>query len=420
MPPRGTRAVFLDRDGVLNHAVVRDGKPYPPRNASELRIVDEAPPALQRLRDAGFKLIVVTNQPDVARGTTTREAVDAINDRIGSAMSVDEFVVCDQDGDAPCRKPNPGMLLDAARRHGLDLRRSFMIGDRWRDVAAGQRAGCVALFIDHHYSERQPDPPFVRVPSIAAAAEWILRTRRSNEPMTSVADLKVKIFADGADKAGMLEMYAKPYVHGFTTNPTLMHKAGLTDYRVFAKDILAAIPDRPISFEVFADDFGEMERQSREIATWGDHVYVKIPVTNTRREPAYDLVHRLSHAGVKLNVTAILTLEQVRDVANALGGGAPSCVSVFAGRIADTGIDPVPMMSAAVEILKLAPGAELIWASPRELLNIFQADAIGCHIITVTNDILKKLSLVGKDLGDYSLDTVKMFFEDGRKAGYTL
>jgi transaldolase len=238
--------------------------------------------------------------------------------------------------------------------------------------------------------------------------------------MPSVADLKVKIFADGADRAGMLEMYARPFISGFTTNPTLMHKVGLTDYRAFARDILAAIPDRPISFEVFADEFEEMERQAREIATWGDNVYVKIPVTNTRREPAYDLVHRLSHAGVKLNVTAILTLAQVRDVVNALAGGAPSCVSVFAGRIADTGVDPLPIMQASLELLKLAPGAELIWASPRELLNIFQADAIGCHIITVTNDILKKLSLVGKDLGDYSLDTVQMFFEDGRKAGFSL
>jgi len=412
------RAVFLDRDGVLNHAILRDGKPHPPRDVSELRIVDEAVSALQTLRDAGYRLIVVTNQPDIARGTTTREIVDAINAKIGAAMPVDEFIVCVEDGDAPCRKPNPGMLLDAARRHELDLRRSFLIGDRWRDVAAGQRAGCISLFIDHHYDERQPEPPFIRVVSIGAAADWILRRR--NEPMISVADLKVKIFADGADKAGMLEMYAKPYIHGFTTNPTLMHKAGLTDYRAFAKDVLGAIPDRPVSFEVFADEFDEMERQAREIATWGNHVYVKIPVTNTRREPSYDLVHRLSHAGVKLNVTAILTLDQVRDVVNALGGGAPSCVSVFAGRIADTGVDPVPIMTAALELLKLAPGAELIWASPRELLNIFQADAIGCHIITVTNDILKKLSLVGKDLGDYSLDTVQMFFNDGRKAGFTL
>jgi len=238
--------------------------------------------------------------------------------------------------------------------------------------------------------------------------------------MTRVEDLKVKIFADGAEKAGMLEMYAKPYIKGFTTNPTLMHKVGLTDYRAFARDIVAAIPDRPISFEVFSDDFEEMERQAREIATWGENVYVKIPVTNTHREPAYDLVRRLANDGVKLNITAIMTIDQVRNVVDAVKDGAPSCVSVFAGRIADTGRDPVPIMSECVSILKAAPQSELIWASPRELLNIIQADAIGCHIITVTNDILKKLSLVGKDLGDYSLDTVKMFFDDGRKAGFSL
>jgi transaldolase len=238
--------------------------------------------------------------------------------------------------------------------------------------------------------------------------------------MTKLEDLKVKIFADGAEKAGMLEMYAKPYIKGFTTNPTLMHKVGLTDYRAFARDIVAAIPDRPISFEVFSDEYQDMERQAREIATWGDNVYVKIPVTNTRREPAYDLVRRLANEGVKLNITAIMTIEQVRNVVDAVKDGAPSCVSVFAGRIADTGRDPVPIMSECVSILKAAPQAELIWASPRELLNIIQADAIGCHIITVTNDILKKLPLIGKDLGDYSLDTVKMFYDDGRKAGFTL
>jgi transaldolase len=238
--------------------------------------------------------------------------------------------------------------------------------------------------------------------------------------MKTVEELTVKIFADGAEKAGMLEMYAKPYIKGFTTNPTLMHKAGLTDYRAFAREIVEAIPDRPISFEVFSDELDDMERQAREIATWGDNVYVKIPVTNTRREPAYDLVRRLANEGVKLNITAIMTIDQVRNVVNAVKEGAPSCVSVFAGRIADTGRDPVPIMSECVSILKAAPRAELIWASPRELLNILQADAIGCHIITVTNDILKKLALVGKDLGDYSLDTVKMFFDDGRKAGFTL
>src|ERR1043166_9161437 len=238
--------------------------------------------------------------------------------------------------------------------------------------------------------------------------------------MTTVNDLKVKLFADGADKAGMLEMYRKPFVKGFTTNPTLMRKAGVSDYRGFAREILEAIPDRPISFEVFSDEFDEMERQAREIATGGENVYVKIPITNTRREPAYDLVRSLSHDGVKVNVTAMMTLEQVRAIADALRGGAPSCVSVFAGRIADTGVDPMPIMAESVRILADVPGAELIWASPRELLNVFQADAVGCHIITATNDILKKLDLIGKDLADYSLDTVKMFFNDAAQAGFTL
>ncbi len=236
----------------------------------------------------------------------------------------------------------------------------------------------------------------------------------------TLTDLRTRIFADGAALDGMLAMYREPHIKGFTTNPTLMHKAGITDYRAFARQVLDAIPDRPISFEVFSDEFADMERQAREIATWGPHVYVKIPVTNTRREPAYDLVHRLSHAGVKVNVTAIMSLDQVRRVVDALKGGAPSNVSVFAGRIADTGRDPVPHMQQALEILAAEPNAELIWASPRELLNVFQADAIGCHIITVTNDILKKLALVGKDLDDYSLDTVRMFFDDARAAGFTL
>jgi len=238
--------------------------------------------------------------------------------------------------------------------------------------------------------------------------------------MKTVDDLRVKIYADGADKAGMLEMYAKRYIKGFTTNPTLMRKAGIADYRAFALDIVQAIPDRPISFEVFSDEFAEMERQAMEIAGWGNHVLVKIPVTNTRREPSYDLVRRLSRAGVKLNITALATLAQVRDVAECLAGGSPSYISVFAGRVADTGRDPVPMMAAAVESLRPLPNIELVWASPRELLNIFQADAIGCHIITVTNDILKKLPLVGKDLDEYSLDTVKMFYNDAQQAGFKL
>ena len=238
--------------------------------------------------------------------------------------------------------------------------------------------------------------------------------------MKGIEDLKVKIFADGADKAGMLEMYAKPYIKGLTTNPTLMNKAGITDYRAFAKDILSVIKDKPISFEVFSDDFKEMERQALEIASWGDNVYVKIPVSNTKREMSYPLVKKLAAQRVKLNVTAIMTLTQVRDVVEALDPNVPSYVSVFAGRIADTGYDPMPLMAAAVEILKVAPAAELIWASPRELLNIFQADAIGCHGIAVTNDILKKLPLIGYDLSDFSLDTVKMFYKDALAAKYKI
>ena len=230
----------------------------------------------------------------------------------------------------------------------------------------------------------------------------------------------MKLFADGADKGDMLGLYANPAIQGFTTNPTLMRKAGVTDYQAFARDIVSAIPDRPISFEVFADEFEEMERQAYRISSWGTNVYVKIPVTNTRGESSCGLIERLCRDRVRLNVTALLTLEQVRQVRDALSGGAPSYISVFAGRIADTGRDPVPLMAAAVELLRPHPQIELVWASPRELLNVFQADAVGCHIITATTDILMKLQLVGKDLAAYSLDTVKMFFEDARASGFEL
>jgi transaldolase len=238
--------------------------------------------------------------------------------------------------------------------------------------------------------------------------------------MNSINKLNVKIFADGADKADILEMYGKPYIKGFTTNPTLMRKVGITDYKAFAKDILKEIKNLPISFEVFSDDFNEMERQAMEIASWGDNVYVKIPVTNTKQENSYTLVKKLSAQKVKLNITALMTLQQVRDVVFSLEPKVPSYISVFAGRIADTGHDPLSLMAAAVELLKIAPASELIWASPRELLNIFQANDIGCQIITVTNDILKKLSLVGYDLDEYSLDTVKMFYDDAVNAGFSL
>lgn len=240
------------------------------------------------------------------------------------------------------------------------------------------------------------------------------------EWMDCISNLKIKIFADGADKASMLEMYQKPLIKGFTTNPTLMRKAGVTGYKGFALDILRAIPDRPISFEVLSDDFSEMEGQAREISSWGENVYVKIPITNTKRQSSCELIKDLMRTGIKVNVTAILTLDQVKGIARVVKEGPPCYVSVFAGRIADTGIDPVPIMAEAVEFLRVAPHAELIWASPRELLNIFQADAIGCPIITVTHDILNKLHLVGNDLDAYSLDTVRMFYNDALKAEYAL
>jgi transaldolase len=238
--------------------------------------------------------------------------------------------------------------------------------------------------------------------------------------MPKVDGLKIKIFADGADLKTMREAAANPLIKGFTTNPTLMRGAGVGDYKAFALDVLKIIPDRPISFEVFADDFPSMAEQAREIASWGSNVYVKIPVSNTKGEFAGPLIASLSQAGVKLNVTAIMTLEQVARVGEALSEKVPAVVSVFAGRIADTGRDPVPHMTEALRLLRNRPKAELLWASPREVLNIFQADEIGCHIITVTNDHLKKLALVGKNLDDYSRETVVMFYKDALSAGYSI
>jgi transaldolase len=233
-------------------------------------------------------------------------------------------------------------------------------------------------------------------------------------------NLKIDVYADGADVADMLSARNAGIVRGFTTNPTLMRKSGITDYESFARQALGAVGNMPISFEVFADEFSEMERQAKLIATWGDGVFVKIPITNTRGESSVPLVKRLSAAGVKLNITAILTIEQVRAVTDALDANVPAIISVFAGRIADTGRDPVPIMRESVAIAKAKPKAQVLWASPRELLNVLQAEECGCHIITVTNDIIKKLAMVGKPLDELSLDTVKMFFNDAAAAGFKL
>jgi transaldolase len=235
-----------------------------------------------------------------------------------------------------------------------------------------------------------------------------------------LSELNVQIFADSAEKHAMLEMLKNPLVQGFTTNPSLMRKAGVSDYCAFARDVLSEIKGHPISFEVIADDFAEMERQALKIAGWADNVFVKVPVSNTRGDPALDLICRLSRRSVQLNVTAVFTLDQVQDVCSALRPDVPAYVSVFAGRIADTGRDPVPVMQSALEILKPLEKAKLVWASPRELLNVFQADAIGCHVITLTSDLLKKLAVVGKDLHDYSVDTVTMFYRDAQASGFSL
>lgn len=238
--------------------------------------------------------------------------------------------------------------------------------------------------------------------------------------MKYVNELKVKIFADGADKKSMLEMYANPHIKGFTTNPSLMAKAGIADYETFALDMLAHIPDRPISFEVFSDDFTEMKNQALRIASWGKNVYAKIPLMNTQSESACELIRKLARAGVKQNVTALMTLEQVSDVVSALTEGPEAYVSIFAGRIADTGRDPLPIMIGAVEMLRPHSQLQLIWASPRELYNVMQADDIGCHIITATTDIINKLAMIGKDLTEFSLETVKVFYTDAQKAGFKL
>ena len=232
--------------------------------------------------------------------------------------------------------------------------------------------------------------------------------------------LKVKLFSDGADRKTMIEMSTKPYIKGLTTNPTLMRKAGVQNYRLFAKEILTEIRDMPISFEVFSDDLAEMKSQALEIASWAENVYVKVPITNSMGVPTTEVIAYLSSNNVKLNITAILTSIQVAEVVSALNPRVSNYISVFAGRIADTGVDPIPMMKDCLKLIAVNPMSELIWASPRELLNIFQADEIGCHIITATSDILNKLNLIGKDLTSYSLDTVKMFRNDAVQSGFEI
>ena len=315
-----------------------------------------------------------------------------------------------------------------------------MIGDRWRDVDCGHAAGCRTIFIDRNYAEALRQPPDWTVKSFGQAVEVILqaagRSRsasksdlrsRVQKPLvegmsTAILEkLPIKIFADGADLEGIIDLYRKPFIKGLTTNPTLMRKVGITDYEAFARSVLESVTDKPISFEVFSDEFPEMRRQALKIKDWQDNVYVKIPITNTRAESAIDLIRDLAAEGVKLNVTAILTRDQVEAVAGALKREIPSVVSVFAGRVADTGVDPLPLMKESLQLISALPKAELLWASVREVLNIFQAADCGCHIVTVPHDILAKATkLGGMDLEELSLDTVRMFYADAVAAGFRL
>ena len=415
------RAVFLDRDGVLNVAPVVNRRPGSPRHVSEFRIAPGAPAALGRLRAAGFKLIVVTNQPEVARGVLARAALDAMHDVLHQELPIDEIRVCfhDKADRCACRKPEPGMIVDAARALDVELTKSFMIGDRWRDVEAGRRAGCRTVLIEYDYDEPDPMPDY-RASSIQEAADWVLRTADAASAQALLSGLRVKLFCDGADLESVRALACNPLIKGFTTNPTLMRKAGVASYEAFARDVIALVAPRPVSLEVLADEAAAMERQARMIAAWGENVYVKVPVTNTHGETMAPLVGTLAQAGVKVNVTAVFTLNQVREIASHLSPDTASCVSVFAGRIADAGRDPEPIVGAALTMLASLPKAEVIWASPRELLNIFQADRAGCHIITVSSDLLKRVEHVGRDLGAFSLDTVRQFFADAGAAGYRL
>ncbi len=415
------RAVFLDRDGVLNEAVEREGRPHPPSSLADLKFVPGARESIERLKAAGFVVICVTNQPDVARGTLPSAAAEQINGNVVEALRLDDLIACYHDDvdSCQCRKPRPGMLLEGARRWSVRLQDSYVVGDRWRDIDAGSVAGCRTVLVERGWLERQPAfEPDARVASVVSAANWILADYRKN---TNIIDrLKVKLFADGADLAGIARLAKDERIAGFTTNPTLMHKAGIWDYESFARAALEIVGDRPISYEVFADEFPEMLRQARKIATWGENVYVKIPITNTKGEQSSGLIRELCAEGVKLNVTALMTADQVESVTEDLERSPGAYVSVFAGRIADTGRDPLPLMKQSVAVMHHNPRLELIWASPRELLNVFQADEAGVHVITATSDVLAKMELVGKDLAEYSLETVKMFHRDAEAAGFQL
>ncbi len=422
--------VVLDRDGVLNHTVFHnEAEPRDsPLRPEDVKIIDRVPELLKRLEDAGFELAVASNQPSAAKGKCTREALEATHQRVLELLRVagarvPRSYVCYHRAEegCTCRKPRTGMLEAALRdTPGSSPRTSWMVGDRATDVLAGSALGFSTAYLgpgffgDGELLAERGVRPFFAGKDLEHFVESLLGG--------AFAMSAIKLFSDGADLASLAAAAKHPRISGFTTNPTLMRKSGVSDYLEFVKGALAAVGQKPISFEVFADDPYGMARQARTLAELGPNVYVKIPVTNTHGDSTADLIRELSRTdGVRINVTAVCTLAQVRTVTQALSGGAPSVISLFAGRIADTGRDPMPVVKAAREVAD-ASGAsiEILWASPRELFNVVQAEQAGAHIITVPPDLLKKLELLGKDLDEFSLETVRMFHTDATSAGYTL
>jgi transaldolase len=419
-PPSLTRAVFLDRDGVLNVPVIKNGKPYPPAVVEEFRLIAGVEEATEALVKAGFLLIVITNQPDPLRGTQRKETVEEMHALLKQWLPIHDILTA-WDEHSPDYKPGIGLIEEAVRKYNIDLKQSFFVGDRWRDVECGKRAGCFTILVDNKCQEPLTSEPDLYCANLLEAARSIYcNPTIKGKSMMTTKDFKIKIFADGAEVSVMKKMTANPLIKGFTTNPTLMRKAGVTNYEDFARLVVSEFKNYPISLEVFADTLPAMEQQAQKLASLGDNVYVKIPVTNTKGLSTAPLIHKLSSEGIKVNITAVMLLSQVEEMTDALQEGVPSYISIFAGRIADTGIDPVPLMQKSLATIQKKSSIELLWASPRELLNVIQADQIGCHIITATTDILAKLTLIGKDLTEYSLDTVKMFYQDALAADYNI
>jgi len=430
------KAIFLDRDGVINRLIYNpDNLEYEsPHSEKDIELYPGTLPALKQLKDMGYLLFIVSNQPSFAKGKASLEAIQAIHKKIHKQLldfgvEFTEYFYCyhhpngivaEYSYDCQCRKPKPYFLLQAKDKYCLNMADSWMIGDCDLDIQCGLSAGVKTIAISEEKSKQRRGSMKAHfcTNNLMEAVEVIFKQeKRMRRPLEG---LKIKIFADGADISAMKRAYQEGIVKGFTTNPVLMRKANIIDYEKFAREALREIPDLPISFEVLSDDFSSMEREARKISGWGRNVNVKIPITNTKGESSIPLIHKLSLDGLFLNITAILTVEQMKEVAEAISPRARTIVSVFAGRIADTGRNPIPYIKKGIELLKANPQAELLWASCRELLNIFQAQMCGCHIITVTDDILNKISLIGKDLDLLSLETVDLFHKNAQSGGYKI